>query len=428
MDPEHLNNLLIILAAILCSAFFSGMEIAFVSANKLKIELDKNRGAVSGKILANFSKKPSEFIAAMLLGNNVALVIYGIYTAIILEPLIVSYVSSNDAVILFIQTIISTILILFTGEFMPKSLFRISPNKILNVFSVPVLIFYWLMYPITAFVMFLSNTILKAFGADTSDSEVAFTKSDLGNFVDDINQNNNSNEDEEVDNMENELEFLRNALEFSNLKARDCMIPRTEIEAMDFEDSISNLREKFINTGYSKIPIYRENIDNIIGYVHSFEMFKKPEQIKQILLPIPIVPKTILARELLEKLIQERKSIALVVDEFGGTSGLITIEDIIEEIFGEIEDEHDHEELIEKQLSSQKYLFSGRHEVSYLNEKYELDIPESDDYETLAGFIIEETEEIPPKNKVYNWKDFSIKILEVSQSKIDVVEFRKSSH
>lgn len=424
MDPEHLNSLLIILFAISLSAFFSGMEIAFISANRLKIELDKNRGVISGKILARFNKKPSEFIAAMLLGNNIALVVYGIYTAIVLEPSISRYISSNDAVILTIQTILSTILILFTGEFMPKSLFRINPNKILSFFSLPVLVFFWIMYPITFFVMFLSNTILKAFGTDTSNSEVAFTKNDLGDFVEDINQNSSS-EDDEVDNMDNELEFLRNALEFSNLRARDCMIPRTEIEAIELEDSIENLKEKFVKTGFSKIPVYRENIDHIIGYVHSFELFKKPEQIKQILLPIVIAPKTILAKELLEKLIAERKSIALVVDEFGGTSGLVTIEDIIEEIFGEIEDEHDQEELVEKIVENNKLLLSGRHEVSYLNEKYELDIPESEGYETLAGFILEETEEIPPKNKVYRWKNFSIKVLEVTQSKIDLVEFRK---
>lgn len=409
----------IILSMIVASAFFSGMEIAFVSANRLKIELDRNKGAFAARILTNFTKKPSRFIASMLLGNNIALVIYGIYMAILLEPLIAQYIISNQAVVLLLQTILSTLIILVTAEFLPKSLFRINPNRILNICAIPLWLVYWCMYPITMITIGLSNVILRLFKVDTSESETAFTKVDLDDFVKDVNERM-----ETEDEIDNEIQILQNALDFENVKARDCMIPRTDIIALDVETNIEVIRDMFIETGLSKILIYRDNIDNIIGYIHSFELFKKPKSIKQILLPIAIVPEANPASEILEKLLREKRSIAVVVDEFGGTSGMLTIEDVMEEIFGEIEDEHDVEEKIEKKVDDSTYIFSGRMEVEDINEKYELNLPESENYETIAGFIIQHTENIPEQGETINFEDFKIKVLEMSNNRIDLIQIR----
>lgn len=400
----------------LFSALFSGMEIAFVSANRLKIELSSKQGNFSGKILSFFLKQPAKFISAMLIGNNIALVIYSILMAKLLEPQILQYLSSNDFVILIIQTIISTLFILFFAEFLPKSLLRINPNKTLVIAAIPLQLIYWMLYPFTILVLGLSNAILKLAKVDTSQSDLAFSKIDLEDFVTNIQQRKEVGEE-----IDNEIQIFKNALDFSNVKARDCMVPRTDLVAMDIETLLENIRDKFIETGLSKILIYKDSIDNIIGYIHSKELFKKPKSLKSILLPISFIPESMPANQILQEFITQRKSVAVVVDEFGGTSGIITTEDIIEEIFGDIEDEHDIEELTEIQFEENKFQFSARLEIDYLNEKYMLNLPESDDYETLAGLIISVDESIPEKDDVIHHKDFLIKIDKVSNNKIDLV-------
>lgn len=404
-----------LILAIFFSAFFSGMEIAFVSANKLKIELDKKQGGIAAGILSGFMQNPAKFISAMLLGNNVALVIYGMLMAKILEPKIYE-ITQNEIAVLFIQTIISTLLVLFFAEFLPKALLRINPNQTLKIGAIPLKIIYVILYPFNAFTIAISNAILKLFKIDTSDSSMAFSKIDLEHFVLDVQERQEEGED-----IDHEIQIFKNALDFSDVKARECMIHRTEIVAMNVESSIEELRDQFIETGLSKILIYRDNIDNIIGYTHSLELFKKPESVKSILLPVAIIPESMPANEILKQFIKQRRSMAVVVDEFGGTSGLITMEDIVEEIFGEIEDEYDVEELVEEKIDDNKYRFSAKTEIDYINEKYKLNLPESEEYETLGGLVIYQHESIPEKDEVINFDKFSIKIEEVSDNKIEII-------
>lgn len=413
------TDVILILVAMLFSALFSGMEIAFVSANRLKIELSNKQGNFSGKILSLFLKQPAKFISAMLIGNNIALVIYSVLMAKILEPIIAQTISQNEVVVLLIQTIISTLFILFFAEFLPKSLLRINPNKTLVIAAIPLQLIYWLLYPFTILVLGLSNLILKLFKVDTSESDLAFSKIDLEHFVTNIQQRKEKGEE-----MDNEIQIFKNALDFSNVKARDCMVPRTDIVAMDIETSLDELQQRFIETGLSKILMYRKSIDNIIGYTHSKELFKQPKTIKSILLPISIIPEAMPANQILQEFITQRKSVAVVVDEFGGTSGIITTEDIIEEIFGDIEDEHDKEEFVEIQRNETEYQFSARLEIDYLNEKYKLNLPESDDYETLAGLVISIHEDIPEKGTQIDHDIFSIIIDEVSDNKIELLSLK----
>lgn len=409
----------IILTSLISSAFFSGMEIAFVSANKLKIELDGKQGDFFAKIISNFLKRPSRFIGAMLVGNNVALVVYGIYMARILEPGIARF-TQNDLLILFIQTCISTLLILITAEFLPKTLFRINPNNMLRFFAFPLLIIYYILLLPMLLVIGISEAIIKVFSPELSLKEdLNFGRVDLEYYIKEGTENNDSQEE-----IDHEIQIFQNALDFSKVKARECMVPRTEVIAMDIDDSIENLTTKFIDTGLSKILIYRDSIDNIIGYTHSFELFKKPESIKSILLPVPIIAISMPANEILEVFIEQRRSIAVVVDEFGGTSGILTIEDIIEEIFGEIEDEHDKEDLIETKISETEFLFSARLEVDYLNDEYNLSLPESDNYETLAGLIINSFESIPTMNEEIVLEHFIFTVKKVFQNKIDLVHLK----
>lgn len=409
----------VILTSLIFSAFFSGMEIAFVSANKLKIELDGKQGDFLAKIISNFLKKPSRFIGAMLVGNNIALVVYGIYMAKVLEPEMAKFVS-NESLLLILQTIVSTLIILITAEFLPKTLFRINPNNMLRVFALPLLILYYLLLLPMLIVIGISEAILKVFSPQIKlQEDIDFGRVDLEYYV---KEGTEYYEDQEE--IDHEIQIFQNALDFSKVKARECMIPRTEVIAMDVEDSIENLTQKFIDTGLSKILIYRDSIDNIIGYTHSFELFKKPKSIKSILLPIPIIAISMPANEILEVFIEQRKTIAVVVDEFGGTSGIITIEDIIEEIFGEIEDEHDKEELIENQMSDSEYLLSARLEVDYLNDEYSLGLPESDNYETLAGLIIHIHESIPSLNEEIVREQFVFTVKKVSQNRIDLVHLK----
>lgn len=409
----------VVLAMLVCSAFFSGMEIAFVSANKLKIELDGKQGNFLAKIIAGFLKKPSRFIGAMLVGNNIALVVYGIYMAKILEPQIAVYTNS-EAAILVVQTILSTILILITAEFLPKTLFRINPNSVLRFFAFPLLLIYWILLVPMFLVISISEMLIRLFSKEVSIAdELNFGRVDLEHYIREGTENNE--DQEEVD---HEIQIFQNALDFSKVKARECLVPRTEVVAMDVEDSIDNLRTKFVDTGLSKIVIYRDNIDNIIGYTHSFELFKKPESIKSILLPIPIIAISTPANEILKTLNEQKRSIAVVVDEFGGTSGILTIEDVIEEIFGEIEDEHDKEELIETKINTHEYLLSARLEVDYLNDEHNLGLPESDNYETLAGLIIDKFESIPKMNDQIDFDQFEITVKKVFDNKIDLVHLR----
>ncbi len=416
-----MNIPIVILLTLVMSAFFSGMEIAFISANRLRIELDRKQNSLNSKIVNIFVTNPNQYIATMLVGNNIALVIYGLAMAIMLDPLIVKFTSTESS-ILVIQTIISTIIILFTAEFLPKTLFRINPNIALKAFAVPIMFFYILFYPIANFTIFLSNTFLKKFlrvDLDSVPQKLVFGKTDLDNLV-----NEGITDTMILENEEHEIKMFQNALDFPNLKIRDCMIPRTDITAVDVKSSIEILKNKFIETGYSKILVYDEKIDNIIGYITHKELFKKPKDIRSKLLEVSFVPETMQARNLLKDFIQNRKSLAVVVDEFGGVSGMLTIEDIIEEIFGDIEDEHDTIELIENKISETEFVFSGRQEIEYINEKYELGLPESDEYETIAGLLIYFTEKLPQMNETIILEKFHFKILKVTQTKIELVSIK----
>lgn len=408
-------NSIFIISTLIASAFFSGVEIAFISANRLKIELDKNQNSFSGKILSNLVKHESKFISAMLLGNNVALVLYGIFMTKALEPFISVWVG-NEAMILLIQTIISTLLVLVTAEFIPKVVFSLNPNRTLNIFSPLILLVYAILFIPSYITTLISNLFLKLFRVDISKAERAFTKVDLDDYVRDINDRI---EDEAE--MINEVQILHNALDFNTIKVRDCMIPRTEIVALNKDCSINELTEKFIETGLSKIIIYNENIDDVIGYVHAFELFKKPKSIKQILLPISIFPEASLIQDVLEQFTKQKRSVAIVVDEFGGTSGLITVEDIIEEIFGEIEDEHDSDHLIEELIDENTFKFSARHEIDYLNEKYGIDLEKNEEYTTLSGFILNQLQDIPQQGDSFVYNNYKIEILLVSDTKVEEV-------
>jgi CBS domain containing-hemolysin-like protein len=412
MDPE----LIIIISTILFSAFISGMEIAFMSSNRLKVELDRSKGTLNGRILGIFYKDESHFIAMLLLANNASLVIFGISAADMLNPVIESWGISSEGVILLIQTIISTLLVLITAEFLPKALVQINPNGFLRVAAIPMIIMHWLLYLPTQIVMFISNSVLRFLKTNGDTTEKVFSKIDLEHYVQDL-----SGRIKEEEEFGNEMQILQNALDFSSLKARDCMIPRTEIIAIEIEENIDVLLDMFVEHRLSKILIYRNNIDNIIGYVHSFEMFKRPTSIKQIMLPIAYVPEAIPGKELLEMFTKQSGNIAVVVDEYGGTAGMITIEDVIEEIFGEIDDEHDVEELLEEKISEKEFLFSGRMDIDYINQEYNLSLEDSGQYETLAGLIIYTLESIPETGTKVELEKYNLIIEQVSDRKIEAV-------
>lgn len=413
----------IILVTMICSAFFSGMEIAFVTSNKLKTELEKNKGYLAARIISMFQKAPSDFIATMLVGNSVSLVIYGIVMGNILQPVILKIFPvsiSSEFTIMITQTIISTLLILVTAEFLPKILFRINPNYVLNIFAVPVFIVYYLLYPITFITIFIAEFLLKIFfGIKIVDQKHVFGPVDLDNYVKEFFPDAR-NDDE----LEHEIQIFQNAMDFPAVKLRECMVPRTEIIAIDSQDDIYNLKLRFIETGLTKILVYNNSVDNITGYAHSYDMFRNPATIQSILRPVSFVPETMPANGLLTIFIQQRRSMAVVVDEFGGTAGMITMEDVIEEIFGEIHDEFDVDELIEKQMSNTEFLFSGRLEIDYINEKYRIELPESDDYETLSGLIMYFHQSIPQKNEKIEIGNFVFTIHQVSKTRIDQVHVK----
>ena len=416
---------IIIIISLLLSAFFSGMEIAFVSANKIHIEIEKKQEGFLAAILSRITKKPSKFIATMLIGNNAALVIYGFYMGDLLMNWFQGMLPLENQFLqilltdfsLLIQTVISTLVILLTAEFLPKVLFQIYANSLLKLLAFPAYLFYLLFSVISDFVIRVSDVILKAFfRTDGDEVQLAFSKNELGDYI--TEQMETVEEEDEVD---SEIQIFQNALEFSAVKAREVMVPRTEIMAVELHETPKNLAKLFTETGYSKILIYKDTIDNIIGYVHSFELFKRPKTLKSILLPVEFVPETMLIQEILNVLTKKRKSMSVVLDEYGGTSGILTVEDIVEELFGEIEDEHDSTDLHEEQLTANTFKFSARHEVDYLNEQYKLELPESEEYETLGGLIVNITGEIPEKDSEIKMDGFIFTILEVSSTKIDLV-------
>ncbi|MEQ6123057.1 hemolysin family protein [Pseudotenacibaculum sp. MALMAid0570] len=403
-------DIIIILISIILSAFFSGMEIAFVSANKLHIELEKKRSGFIPNILGRLTQKSSKFITTMLIGNNISLVVYSYFMGkVILDAFDINNLLS--------QTIISTIIILVTAEFLPKAIFRIYANQTLKIFAIPAYFFYLLLYVFSYITNGISDFFLKMFfKTDADEEQTEFSKEELGNYISE--QLETGNKDEDVD---SEIQIFQNALEFQKVKSREIMVPRTEIMAIEIHESVKELKESFIKTGYSKILVYKNSLDDIIGYVNAFELFKKPKTIKSILLPIEIVPESMMINDVLNILMKKRKSIAVVVDEYGGTSGMITVEDIVEELFGEIEDEHDVQELLEEQLNEYEFKLSARLEVDYLNEEYDLEIPKEEAYETLGGFIINHTENIPEQDEQFEILNYQIKILKVSSSKIDEI-------
>ncbi len=419
MDPVSIT---IIVLTLILSAFFSGTEIAFISANKLQVELESQQGKLGGRILSFFTKKPSRLINTALVGNTIALVIYGIYMASLLEPWIAAKLPepiNNATSVVLIQTLLSTLIVLMTAEFTPKSIFLINPNSLLNILSIPIMIIFVIMFPLVWLIEQMSKfIIIYVLRQPYSEDKQVFGLTDLGNYI-------NRNEEEDVKEAKVELDtkIFNNALEFKTIKVRECMIPRTEISAVDIEEDIEELKKEFIESGHSKVLVYKESIDDVIGFCHVQDLFKKPKSINDLLKPIIIVPETVLANELLIQFIQERKSLALVVDEFGGTSGIVSMEDVIEEIFGEIQDEHDEDEdWVEQKVDDLNYILSARHEIDYLNDKYSWSIPEGE-YDTLGGFILSITEDIPEVHQVVDCGSYSIKILSMEDTRIDNVMF-----
>jgi CBS domain containing-hemolysin-like protein len=409
-----ITEFIIILSSIFLSAFFSGMEIAFVSANKMHIELEKKKDTFLATILTRLTLKPSKYITTMLVGNNIALVIYGYFMGdVLMQAFGLNF--QNEFLLLLTQTFISTIIILVTAEFMPKAVFRIYANETLKIFAIPAYFFYLLFYLLSQFIILISDFFLRVFfNVKEDDVQLVFTKAELGHYIDEQLE---SAEDE----IDSEIQIFQNALEFHNVKAREAMIPRTEIIAVEVHDSIKNLKHLFTQTGISKIMVYNNSLDDIIGYAHFFDLFTKPKSIRSILLPIEIVPETMMIHDILNDLILKRKSVAIVLDEYGGTSGLITVEDIIEELFGEIEDEHDSINLLEEVVNASEYKFSARLEVDYINETYDLDLPEDTYYETLGGLIVDHTENIPSEGEIIEIGHYQFTVLKKSASKLEEV-------
>lgn len=400
---------------LILSAFFSGMEIAYVSSNKIHIELEKKQQNFLANILRKITRRPSKFIATMLVGNNIALVVYGFY----MGDVLMQYIHLDGFTGLLVQTVISTLVILLTAEFLPKVFFQIYANSLLKIFALPAYFFYLFFTIISELIIWISDMVLKLFFKTEGDSvQLTFSKIELGNY---ISEQMDITESEEVD---SEIQIFQNALDFSEVKSREVMVPRTEVVAVDISTTPKELSKIFTQTGLSKILVYKENVDDVLGYIHSFELFKKPATLKKIILPVVFVPETMLAKDVLNILSKKRKSIAVVIDEYGGTSGMITVEDIIEELFGEIEDEHDSIALIEEVVDEHTFTFSARHEVDYINETYKLTLPESENYETLGGMIVYFTEGIPDKNEEVVIGDYTLSILEVSNTKIELIRIQ----
>jgi putative hemolysin len=418
-------DLIYVIFTLVFSAFFSGMEIAFISANKLQIELQNKQGDLTGRILSVFVQRPGQFIGTTLMGNTISLVLYGIFMAYLMEGPLKMWLPdgfNNDAIVLILQTLISTVIVLITAEFLPKSLFMLNPNIMLNFFSLPFWIIYILFYPVVWAVVELSRFfITKILRLEYSEDKPVFTVTDLNSFV-----QNHIHKGKEEGHVEIDTKIFDNAVEFKTVRVRECMVPRTDIVSVEVDDAIEELKQVFEESGHSKVIVYRESIDDVIGYCHQLELFKKPKTIEEILTPIIIAPESALANELLIQFIQERKSLALVVDEFGGTSGIVSMEDIIEEIFGEIEDEYDSDHLIEQKISDQEYLLSARHEIDYLNDKYGWELPIGD-FETLSGLILSLTENLPKKGESVTFEAYNFTVVTKQEHRIETVRLKINS-
>lgn len=410
-----------ILISMAFSAFFSGMEIAFVSSNKLRFEMDRNEQSLTSRILSIFFKNPNNFISTMLVGNNIALVIYGILMAEVIEQQLLADYIHNEFILVLIQTIISTLIILVTGEFLPKTLFKINSNFTLSLFAVPAFICYIVLYPISKFASGLSNLILRLTGTPINKevSYKAFTKVDLDHFIQSSIQDTENEEE-----INTEVKIFQNVLDFSSIKIRDCMVPRTEIIAIEDDATIDELKTLFIEKGISKIIVYNDNIDNIIGYIHSSEMFREPKDWHDGIRQLPIVPETMNANKLMKLFMQQKRSLAVVVDEFGGTSGIVALEDLVEEIFGEIEDEHDTKTYVAKSLGNNEYILSGRLDIEKANELFPLDLPESDEYQTIGGLILHQYQSFPKAHEIITLDKFQFRIIKVTATKIELVKLK----
>lgn len=399
--------------ALIASAFFSGMEIAFLSANRLQIELESKKRRLPNVLLSYLVKHPARFISTMLVGNNLALVVFGKYFPEIINP--VFGWTETGYVELFVQTIISTIIVLFLAEYLPKAIFSARSNESLKFFSLPVIIIYSAFYIVVIGITQLSKFLLeRVFRAELETDQPVFSKVDIDHYIEE-----NTNDDD--DDVDHEIEIFRNALDFSDIKAREFMIPRTEILAVESGESIEELKVRFIETGYSKIIVYNEKIDNVIGYVHAYELFKKPKDIRSILRPVSFIPETMTANDVLNLFTRDKRNMAIVLDEFGGTAGLITLEDVVEEIFGDIDDEHDVDELMERQVGPNEYIFSARLEIDYINDEYKLHLPESDNYTTLGGLVMDLLESIPEKGERVALDDYILEVLTVSSNRLEEV-------
>lgn len=410
-----------LLIAMIFSAFFSGMEIAFVSSSKLRFEVDRNSQSLSGKLLAVFYNNPNNYISTMLVGNNIALVVYGIMMSRIIDGFLGAYIMDNHALLLLIDTIISTLIILVVGEFLPKTIFKINPNGALRFFALPTFLIYCILYPISKFATACARGFMRLFGIklNQENSSKAFTKMDLDYFIQSsIRQGNGSQ------NVDTEVKIFQNALDFSNLRIRDCMVHRTEIEAVDKNVSSDELMRMFVETGFSKLIVFDGSIDNVIGYIHSSEMFKNAATWQAHICKMPFVPESMQAQKLMEQFLQQKKSLAVVVDEFGGTAGIISLEDIVEELFGEIEDEHDVDDYIAKRSDDGSYLLSARLEIERVNEMFGLHLPVEDEYQTIAGLILYRYKNFPKMHEVIQIDHFQFKIMEVESNKIELVALK----
>jgi CBS domain containing-hemolysin-like protein len=410
-----------ILITMAFSAFFSGMEIAFVSSNKLRFEMDRNEQSITSRILSIFYRNPNNFISTMLVGNNIALVIYGILMAELIEQQLLADYISNEFLLVLIQTIISTLIILVTGEFVPKTLFKINPNLTLNLCALPAFICYIILYPVSKLASGLSGFLLFLTGTKINKeaSEKAFTKVDLDHFIQSSIQDTENEEE-----INPEVKIFQNALDFTSIRVRDCMVPRTEIIAIEDDASIDELMELFIEKGISKILVYQDNIDNITGYIHSSEMFNEPQDWRSHIRQLPFVPETMNANKLMKLFMQQKKSLAVVVDEFGGTSGIVALEDLVEQIFGEIEDEHDTTTYVAKSLGNNEYVLSGRLDIERANELLSLDLPESDEYQTVGGLILHEYQSFPKAHEIITLDKFQFRIIKVTATKIELVKLK----
>ena len=412
---------IITIVAIIFSGLFSGTEIAFIQSNKVRIEIDATKGGFINKIISKFNSNQDMFISTILVGNNIVLVVYGITISVILNPML-QQIYNNEAFILIANTIVSTGIILITGEFVPKTVFRINPNLMLKLFALPVSIIYVLLYPISLFISWISRQLMKLIGVKDEQVETSsITMDELDNYIQQTIDEQKGKEE-----VENEVKIFRNAIDFKDTHIGDCMIPRNEIVAVDMETTTKEqLINTFVATGLSKIVVYKEDIDNVCGYIHVAELLDAEVEWKERIKPVVFTPETMLANKMMRRLMAEKKSMAIVVDEFGGTCGLVTLEDLVEEIFGEIEDEHDRQKLVERKIGENEYEFSGRVEIEHINEKFDLDIKESESYHTIAGYILDNLESLPSQGDVFELGDLKFTILNMSAARIELIKVER---